>query len=126
MTRTVTLPRELRVLSIVEARAVTGPLRPLLALSSPTRYGFGPYASISRLLMTTSRASLTTGPQNELYNAVKESGIEYHPIRERRLFDPGVLRQMYRCIRAFGPHIVETHDYKSHFLFFVLSCLHPA
>jgi glycosyltransferase involved in cell wall biosynthesis len=118
--------KALRVLSMVEAASITGPLKPLLVLSSLTRGGFGSYPSVSRTLMTTRRIGLADRSTDELYSAVKDAGIEYLPIRERYLFDAGVLTKMHRAIVRFGPHIVETHDYKSHFLFFVLRCLHPS
>jgi glycosyltransferase involved in cell wall biosynthesis len=56
----------------------------------------------------------------DLLNASSAIGLEVDVIPERFRFDPRVLPRMARRIRERRPDIVETHDFKSHFLFWTL------
>jgi glycosyltransferase involved in cell wall biosynthesis len=106
----------MRLLSIVEAKSVTGPVKPLLMFSRLARAGIGGRAPISHSLLTTQRS----GMDNELLRAAREQGLPVDVVPERFPFDPRVLARMARSIRQRAPDIVETHDFKSHFLFFAL------
>jgi glycosyltransferase involved in cell wall biosynthesis len=109
----------------VEALTVTGPVKPLLMFALSTRDGSAEYPAVSHTLMTTRRRpSAHEGAPDELYAAVRAAGLEYITIHERSAFDLGVLPQMRRAIQRIQPDIVETHDLKSHFLFFILRILH--
>jgi glycosyltransferase involved in cell wall biosynthesis len=104
--------RELRILSIVEARTVTGPVKPLLLpLQSEAHFQF------SRVLMTTRR---TQASSDELYTAATSAGAGYVAIRERWPFDISVLPAMRKAIKDIQPAIIDTHDCKSHFLVWAL------
>jgi glycosyltransferase involved in cell wall biosynthesis len=118
--------KALRVLSMVEAASVTGPLKPLLIFSALTRDGFEGHWPLTRIIMTTRRIPVHALTEDRLYPAVKRAGIEYIPIPERRAFDATVLSKMHDVIVQVAPDIVETHDSKSHFLFFVLRIWRPA
>jgi glycosyltransferase involved in cell wall biosynthesis len=118
-------PQNLRILSIVEALTVTGPVKPLLMFASSARNGSAEYPAVAHTVMTTRRrASGRNDAPDELYTAVKADGLEYITIQERAAFDLGVLPKMRRAVQRIKPDIVETHDSKSHFLFFVLRLLH--
>jgi glycosyltransferase involved in cell wall biosynthesis len=117
--------KTLRVLSMVEAASVTGPLKPLLIFSALTRDGFEGHSPLTRVIMTTRRPPAPGATEDRLYAAVKRAGIEYIPIHERRAFDAGVLSKIHDAIVQTRPDIVETHDSKSHFLFFVLRVWRP-
>jgi len=113
----------LRLLSIVEALTVTGPVKPLLMFSSLEQRSCAP--RISHSLMTTRRSRPADHPAADaLHTAAQAAGLGYFSIPERRAFDPGVLSRMHECIRQIRPDLVETHDCKSHFLFFILRALH--
>jgi glycosyltransferase involved in cell wall biosynthesis len=106
----------MRLLSIVEATSVTGPVKPLLMFSRLARAGVGGRAPIEHSLVTTQRA----GTDNELMRAAREQGLPVDVVPERFAFDPRVLAHMARSIRQRAPDIVETHDFESHFLFLAL------
>jgi glycosyltransferase involved in cell wall biosynthesis len=113
--------RELRVLSIAEALTVTGPIKPLLAFAAVVRRGIAGYSQVSQALVTTRRSGAAPeAAQDELGIAAREAGLEYIAIPEHRAYDLAVLPKMRRVIQQRRPHIVETHDCKSHFLFFAM------
>ena len=106
----------MRLLSIVEATSITGPVKPLLMFSHLARVGVGSHAAIEHSLLTTQR----TDANNELLRAAREQGLPVDVVPERFPLDPYVLACMARAIRARAPDIVETHDFKSHILFYTL------
>jgi glycosyltransferase involved in cell wall biosynthesis len=106
----------MRLLSIVEATSVTGPVKPLLMFSRLARSGVDGRAAIQHSLLTTQRA----GTDNELLRAARAQGLAVDVVPERFPFDPRVLARMAQDIRQRAPDIVETHDFKSHFLFAAL------
>ena len=57
---------ELRVLSIVEAASVTGPLKPLLAFSSLARTGFQGWPPLTHFLMSTRRRHQGSAAEGDL------------------------------------------------------------
>jgi glycosyltransferase involved in cell wall biosynthesis len=110
----------LRIVSIVEALTVTGPVKPLLMFSALTRIESAEFPRVSRALLTTRRSSAAQNwKQDKLYIAAADLGLDCFAISERRALDPGVLSKMTRVIERVWPDIVETHDSKSHFLFFM-------
>ena len=111
----------MRVLSIVEAATITGPAKPLLMFANLAQTGVAGHAPIVHTLLTTVRGRRLDRPvDNELIRAARSADIHIDVIPERFLFDPGVLLHIARCIRGRAPDIVETHDFKSHFLFWML------
>lgn len=116
---------ELRIISIVEALTITGPLKPLLVFSALVRNGLSGCPRIAHALITTRRGSRKRDPKNdELYTAATAAGLEYLTIYERWRFDWRVIPQMYRLILERQPDIVETHDCKSHTLFLILRLMY--
>lgn len=109
----------LRLVSIVEATSVTGPVKPLLMFSSLARPGGGRLRGLAHRLITTRRPG--GAPTDDLLGAaVRAAGIDYVTVRERAAGDPGVLAPMRRAILEHQPDIVETHDSKSHFVYLLL------
>lgn len=109
----------MRLLSIVEATSVTGPVKPLLMFSKISRAGFDGRVPIEHTLVTTVRGR-STGADNELLRAARADGLDVDVIAEKFRFDPRVLSRMARAIRTRSPDVVETHDFKSHFLVWTL------
>lgn len=108
--------QRMRLLSIVEATSVTGPVKPLMMFSRLARAGVDGRAPIQHSLLTTQRART----DNELMRTAREQGLPVDVVPERFPFDPRVLVGMARTVRERAPDIVETHDFKSHFLFLAL------
>jgi glycosyltransferase involved in cell wall biosynthesis len=109
----------LRLVSIVEATSVTGPVKPLLMFSALARDGRGPLRGLAHRLITTRRAGAAAAT-DLLGEAVRAAGIEYVTVRERAAGDPAVLGPMRQAILAHEPDLVETHDSKSHFVYLLL------
>jgi glycosyltransferase involved in cell wall biosynthesis len=113
-------PAPRRILSIVEAATVTGPVKPLLMFSRLARRGVAGRAALDHSLLTTVRPGLDKPANNGLLRAAAETGLEVETVPESFPLDPRVLGGMARIIRARAPDIVETHDFKSHFLLSLL------
>jgi len=106
---------------MVEAATITGPVKALLMFSKVARRGLDGHGSIEHTLLTTVRRRREIGgADNEMLRAAASDGLEVDVAPERFVFDPGVLLHMARCIRTRAPDIVETHDFKSHFLLWLL------
>ena len=116
--------RDLRVLSIVEALTVTGPVKPLLMFAPLAREGVNGHPRVLHTLLTTRRTA-SAGAQDPLQAAASAAGLDFIAIHERGAFDPGVLQRMAQAILRVRPDIIETHDCKSHFLLLLLRKRHP-
>ena len=113
-------------MSIVEALTVTGPVKPLLAFSALVRSGFAGQQPVHHTMMTTRRPTLASKPENDqLLAATRQAGVPLITIPERHPLDLGVLPRMRRGIEEARPELIETHDCKSHFLFYLLRTLYP-
>ena len=110
---------QFRLLSIVEALTVTGPIKPLLMFSALARDGIPPWSPLEHLMLTT-RRQVPVPETDPLLQAAHKAGIQFVALRERRSFDMAVLPAMAANIDGFSPDLVETHDCKSHFLFALL------
>ena len=110
---------------MVEALTVTGPVKPLLAFAALTGRESRDLPRLYHALITTRRKPAAQAwHQDELYTAASAAGLDCYVIAERGAFDAGVFGQMARLVQRISPNIVETHDCKSHFLFFVWRLLH--
>jgi glycosyltransferase involved in cell wall biosynthesis len=107
----------MRLVSIVEATTISGPVKPLLMFSRLARAGVAGFEPITHSLLTTQRAGHKGKPlANAMLIAAQAQGLGVDVVPERFRFDPRVLARMAHFIRARAPDIVETHDFKSHFL----------
>lgn len=117
--------RPLHVVSIAEAITITGPMKAFLAFSRVLKSGLHVPRPICLYLLTTRRPSLHARPQEDpLRTAAQMAGVKFLAIQERRLYDFGVLARACATLDTVGPDIVETHDYKSHLLFFLMRARH--
>lgn len=111
----------IKVVSIVEARTVTGPVKPLLMFSKSARAVAGGQPAISHSLMTTIRGTAANCPHKTALELAAESiDLPVERIYEHSAFDPTVLHQMGRYISSVRPDVIETHDFKSHFLLYLM------
>ncbi len=107
----------LRVVSIVEGTWVTGPIKPLFMVAEMGRAGASAERPVCLSLITTARLERgQTHRGNALISAAQVAGIDIDVVRERHAWDLSVVRQIARAVAARRPHIVETHQVKSHFL----------
>jgi glycosyltransferase involved in cell wall biosynthesis len=111
----------IRVVSIVEAQTITGPVKPLLMFSGRARQADAGQPRISHTVMTTVRGRRgQPGAHGEFLRAAADVGIPVDIVAERFWLDAAVLRQMARFLTTRDPHIIETHGCKSHFLLWLL------
>lgn len=110
-----------RLVSLVEAETVTGPMKPLLMFTRNIQSPREDSIAISHSAVTTVRAPrqrpLST---NSFLRAAEDAGLQIELLRERFLFDWSILPQLADYLAARRPHIVETHDVKSHFIIWLL------
>ncbi len=115
----------IRLVSVVEAETVTGPMKPLLMFTRNIQSARGNGFHISHSAVTTIRAPGQTRPvMNGFLRAATAAGLPVDVIRERFLFDWRILSQLANWLAVRRPHIVETHDFKSHFIVWLLRSFH--
>ena len=114
-----------RLMSIVEATTVTGPVKPLLMFSALIRNGFGEREAVRHVVVSTRRPPLLADPAGDaLRTQVLEIGATFVAVAERHPFDPRVITGLRSAIRDASPDVIETHDSKSHFMLFLLRQRH--
>jgi glycosyltransferase involved in cell wall biosynthesis len=68
-------------------------------------------------LMTTARSASGDGSiRNALIDEAAHAGVEIDVVHERKAWDYRVVKRMGALIQERQPHIVETHQVKSHFI----------
>jgi len=118
------IKRPFKLLSLVEATTITGPMKPLLMFAKFARDNPDALSGIRHTIVTTVRGGVPNGnggaKTNAFISAARAAGLEVDVVDERRALDPAVLGQMAEYLRRRSPDIVETHDFKSHFLMWLL------
>jgi glycosyltransferase involved in cell wall biosynthesis len=103
---------EIRVLSLVEANFVTGPAKSLMEFAAISGTASDGLPSVKNVVATFQRPSSGT----TFLRSAEEAGLEVNVIREGFAFDPGVIRQLREVIEKQRPHIIQSMNFKSHFL----------
>jgi glycosyltransferase involved in cell wall biosynthesis len=117
--------RRIRLVSLVEAETITGPMKPLLMFARNIQTSREVCTGILHSVVTTIRAPRRRPlGTNNFLRAAEAAGLSVDVIRERYLFDWAVLPQLSDCLAARMPQIIETHDFKSHFLIWILKKTH--
>src|SRR5215831_448625 len=96
----------MRLLAIVEAGSVTGPVKNLLQ-----------FAELSRPTVEVTVAAISRGPvSGALMEGAQKSDVPVEAVSERRLFDRSVIAGLRGAVEKSRPDILQTHAVKSHFL----------
>ena len=112
---------QVKVVSLVQAETVTGPMKPLLMFSRNIQALNDRCSRISHSAVTTVRTRGNTPLRpNVFLDAAKAVGLSVDVIPERFPFDPTILPHLAHYLADRMPQIVETHDFKSHFLIWLL------
>jgi glycosyltransferase involved in cell wall biosynthesis len=105
----------IRVLAMMEAASVTGPAKNLI--------GFGRWLSTAEGQRTGVGLSIATFDRNaradkadSFIGTARAAGIDTYVIREKHRFSLDVIPQLRRIVAATNPHIIQTHNGKSHLL----------
>lgn len=99
----------IRVLAVMEAYSVTGPAKNLIGLAQRAR------ARGVEISIATFQRGPDTGP-NQFITAARAAGLGVDVLRERRALDRSVIPQLHALVEERRPHILQTHNTKSHFL----------
>jgi glycosyltransferase involved in cell wall biosynthesis len=105
----------LDVLGLVEAEAVTGPVRNLLQFQRAATIAANSGAREVRLTLAVFQRGRSV-VETPLYTAAQSLGIPVLSVEERFRFDAGAIASLRRLIDAVAPDIVQTHGVKSHLL----------
>jgi glycosyltransferase involved in cell wall biosynthesis len=106
--------RRPKVLVIVEAHKVTGPVKNLMDYCRWCSAQSGGHNLPEFTLATFSRT--TQDRVSQFASEVERAGIRLHFISERGRFDHKVIDQLKRLVELTKPDIIQTHSVKSHFL----------
>jgi glycosyltransferase involved in cell wall biosynthesis len=106
------------VLAIMEAGSVTGPAKNLIGFGRWTRTPEGAASGIELSVATYARRG--TGAGRAFLAAAESAGLSTWEIPERGRFDYHAAAELARIVDQVDPHIVQTHNTKSH-LFVKLS-----
>jgi glycosyltransferase involved in cell wall biosynthesis len=104
-----------RILAMMEAAHLTGPAKNLIGFCSWLRSAEGAQAGLKIAIATFDR-NARADQADSFAGAARAAGIETHVIRERYRFDLGVRHQLRQIVSEMAPHIIQTHNNKSHLL----------
>ncbi len=103
----------LRVLSLLDANAVTGPAKNLMQLARGVNAGTEARISIATIARIGADGTI---PPNPFTEAARAFGIEIDVMGERYRYDPGVGKQLRAIAERRKPDVIETHGVRMHFL----------
>lgn len=101
----------IRVLAMMEAAVVTGPAKNLIEFARTRN------AAVSGSPVQISIATFLRGAteSNAFIAAAREAGVPVFILREMRRYDRAPFRQLRELVAELQPHIMQTHNIKSHF-----------
>lgn len=103
----------IRVLSVIEADTVTGPVKNLLEFVRQAQ-ALPPESRIELTFATYRRGTLNE--RDEFLDAARNAGAAVHIIPEAFRFDLRVIAHLVRIAAEVQPDVLQTHSVKSHFL----------
>jgi glycosyltransferase involved in cell wall biosynthesis len=101
----------LRVAAVMEGTTVTGPAKNLIEFARRGRQSGAGIRRVELSLITYRRAPV----ENVFVEAAKAAGIEVDLIEERGRWDASAVAQLRQIVERRKPHLVQTHQVKSHF-----------
>ncbi|MCL4401857.1 MAG: glycosyltransferase [Acidobacteria bacterium] len=104
----------MRVLALVEAHSLTGPAKNLIEFASRAMHPEPGLPAAEIGIVTFQRRNLD-GP-NAFVAAVRQAGLHIEVIPERFAFDLGVVPQLRAVLDRWQPDIIQSHNFKAHFL----------
>ncbi len=104
----------IRLLAIIEASTVTGPVKNLLSFFRTARAL--PGATGLDLSLATFRRGDAARGSDAFFEAAAAAGIPVDCVRERTPLDWQQIRQLRRIVEERAPDIIQSHAVKSHFL----------
>jgi glycosyltransferase involved in cell wall biosynthesis len=111
----VSRPLPLRVLALAETETVSGAVKPVLSFYRTCRQCEAGAVELSLAPFERSHAGSASRP-NQLSQAAAALGVPVYRLREHFRYDPRTILQLRKLVREINPHIIETHNSKSHFV----------
>jgi glycosyltransferase involved in cell wall biosynthesis len=111
----VSRPLPLRVLALVEAETVTGPVKNLLSFYRACRQCEASVVELSLAPFERGHADSANRP-NQFSQAAVALGVPAYRLQEHFRFDPRTILQLQKLVREINPHVIQTHHTKSHFV----------
>src|SRR5437879_1127231 len=108
------MARAIRVMSVMEAGFVTGPAKNLIEFARCARTPDEDLPAVEFSVVAYQRGREES--RNPFVEAARSAGIPVDIVHERGRFDPSILPQLRAIIAVRRPHIIQTHNVKSHFL----------
>ncbi|HEY1220766.1 MAG: glycosyltransferase [Bryobacteraceae bacterium] len=103
----------IRVLVLLEAAAIDGVAKPILEFAREAVRLRREKTALEVSLAVFSRRG---EPAEHFIRAVQECGVPLTVIRERHVFDFGVIPQLHSVVRSCQPDVIWTNGVKTHFL----------
>ena len=110
-----TVQGPVRVLAIIETRFISGPAKNLLAFASGARQAQAGLPALDFTIATYLRGDADPR-QDRFIVAAEAAGLPVHVLREQRRFDPAVMGTIRTLVGDLRPHVIQSHNSKSHFL----------
>ena len=113
-------PEQVRILAVMEAASVTGPAKNLIGFGRWLQTPEGAATGLSLTIATFDRNSRIDEPDS-FANSARAAGIATAVVHERHRFDLAARKQLGDLIARVDPHIIQTHNNKSHLFVRLLS-----
>ena len=104
--------KPIRVLSLVEATFVTGPAKSLMEFAATSSVPVFNLPCVENSVVTFQRE----GAGAEFVTRARDGGLDVSLVHERFAFDPRVIPQLRSLIAEKKPDIIQSMNFKSHFL----------
>ena len=104
--------KPIRVLSLVEATFVTGPAKSLMEFAATSSVQVSDLPCVQNSVVTFQRKA----SRGEFAKRARDWGLDVSVVREGFAFDPRVIPQLRSVIALKKPDIIQTMNFKSHFL----------
>ncbi len=104
--------KPIRVLSLVEATFVTGPAKSLMEFAATSSVPVTELPCVENSVVTFQRE----GAGTEFVTRARDWGLDVSLVQERFAFDPRVMAQLRSVIAKKKPDIIQSMNFKSHFL----------
>lgn len=106
-------PQQIRILAVMEAASVTGPAKNLIGFGRWLQTPEGAATGLNLTIATFDRNSRIDQPDS-FANSARAAGIDTEVVHERYRFDLAARNRLRGLIARVDPHIIQTHNNKSH------------
>jgi glycosyltransferase involved in cell wall biosynthesis len=106
----------MKLLTIIEARSVTGPVKNLITFCQSARQHCFPDLPFIETSITTFRRASADESANAFVEKALDLGVKVDLIEERFRFDNRIIEELKKVAERVKPDIIQTHNVKSHFV----------